>query len=109
MFSIVPVKSVTVSDTVNKTIEVLDKIERVEKEKDKAIVRDADLLKKATINKKEAQKNIEKIEKIKEQTYFKGTKGELSIIQESIREKFVIKKEKTKPKDFAMCVTESKR
>ena len=33
--NIVPVKSVTVSDTVNKTIEVLDKIERVEKEKDK--------------------------------------------------------------------------
>ena len=33
--NIVPVKSVTVSDTVNKTIEVLDKIEQVEKEEDK--------------------------------------------------------------------------
>ena len=29
---VVPVKNVEVSDTVNKTIEVLDKIERVEKE-----------------------------------------------------------------------------
>ena len=32
---VVPIKNVEVSDTVNKTIEVLDKIERVEKEKDK--------------------------------------------------------------------------